>query len=70
VGAEVLNSENGENAAALLQRSVWSEKCITSHLILHSDKGAPMKSFTLREKMYDLGVTSSWSHPRVSNDNP
>ncbi len=29
-----------------------------------------MKSFTLREKMYDLGVVSLRSRPRVSNDNP
>ena len=70
VGAEVFNSENGEDAADLLQRSVWSEKCVGSGLVLHSDNGAPMKSFTLREKMYDLGVTTSRSRPRVSNDNP
>ncbi|MEH6444795.1 MAG: IS3 family transposase [Oceanospirillaceae bacterium] len=70
VGAEVFDSENGEDAAALLQRSVWSEKCIASNLVLHSDNGAPMKSFTLRAKMYDLGVVTSRSRPRVSNDNP
>lgn len=70
VGAEVFNSENGKNAANLLQRSVWSEKCVASDLVLHSDNGAPMKSVTLREKMYDLGVVTSRSRPRVSNDNP
>jgi len=32
--------------------------------------GAPMKSMTMRAKMYELGVTSSRSRPRVSNDNP
>ncbi len=28
-----------------------------------------MKSVTMLEKMYDLGVTSSRSRPRVSDDN-
>jgi transposase InsO family protein len=70
VGADVYESENGSDAAVLLQRSMWSEKCIEKNLVLHSDNGAPMKSFTLREKMYDLGVVTSRSRPRVSNDNP
>jgi hypothetical protein len=29
-----------------------------------------MKSFTMLAKMYELGVCSSFSRPRVSNDNP
>ena len=70
VGAEVFNSENAEDASDLLQRSMWSEHCVGTGLVLHSDNGAPMKSFTLREKMYDLGVVTSRSRPRVSNDNP
>ncbi|WP_220778180.1 integrase core domain-containing protein, partial [Shewanella hafniensis] len=37
---------------------------------LHSDNGAPMKSQTMRMKAYELGVTTSYSRPRVSNDNP
>ena len=70
VGSEVHTSESGEHAADLLQRSVWSEKCIKSGLVLHSDNGAPMKSLTLQAKLYDLGVATSRSRPRVSNDNP
>ena len=70
VGAEVFDSENGEDAAELLQRSLWAEKCVNRGVVLHSDNGAPMKSFTLRAKMYDLGVVTSRSRPRVSNDNP
>lgn len=70
VGAEVFDSENGTDAAALLQRSLWAEHCVDQGLVLHSDNGAPMKSFTLRAKMYDLGVVTSRSRPRVSNDNP
>lgn len=39
-------------------------------VVLHSDNGAPMRSFTLLAKMQDLGVISSYSRPRVNNDNP
>ena len=70
VGWEVHESETGEQAADLLERSVWSEKCRKKDLVLHSDNGAPMKSLTMRAKMYDLGVVTSRSRPRVSNDNP
>lgn len=70
VGSEVHTSECGDHAAELLQRSVWSEKCVKSGLVLHSDNGAPMKSLTLQAKLHDLGVASSRSRPRVSNDNP
>ena len=70
VGWEVHYNEAGEQAAALLERSVWAEKCLKQDLVLLSDNGAPMKSLTMRAKMYDLGVVTSRSRPRVSNDNP
>jgi putative transposase len=70
VGWEVYEQESGEMAAALLQRSVIRESCLRQPLVLHSDNGAPMKSVTLLNKMYDLGVTPSRGRPRVSNDNP
>jgi putative transposase len=69
VGWEVHDQESGDNAAALLQRSVLSEQCLHQPLVLHSDNGAPMKSVTLLSKMYDLGITPSRGRPRVSNDN-
>ena len=70
VGSEVHEKETGENASILLQRAVWIEKNANAGLVLHSDNGAPMKSFTMQAKMYELGVTPSRSRPRVSNDNP
>ena len=70
VGAEVYEQELGEHAASLLQRAIWSEKCVNNKLVLHSDNGAPMRSYTMLAKMQDLGVISSYSRPRVSNDNP
>lgn len=70
VGWEVYDTESGEYAAVLLERTVWSESCIKSEVVLHSDNGSPMKSFTLQAKMEELGVIRSYSRPRVSNDNP
>jgi transposase InsO family protein len=37
VGWEVHTSESGEQAAELLERSVWAEKCRKKELVLHSD---------------------------------
>ena len=70
VGDEVYEQESGELAADLLQRTLLRENCLHSGIVLHSDNGAPMKSQTLRAKAYELGVTTSYSRPRVSNDNP
>jgi putative transposase len=70
VGWEAHDRENGDHAARLLERSVWAEKSVKSQLVLHSDNGAPMKSIMLRAKLQELGVVSSYSRPRVSNDNP
>jgi len=39
-------------------------------VILHSDNGGPMKGTTMLLKLHDLGVTKSFSRPRVSEDNP
>jgi len=70
VGSEVYDCETGEYASSLLQRTARVEKTANTSLVLHSDNGSPMKSFTMRAKMYDLGVIPSHSRPRVSNDNP
>ena len=70
VGSEVHDTETGEYSSALLQRAVWVEQNAHTGLVLHSDNGAPMKSFKMQAKMYDLGVIPSHSRPRVSNDNP
>jgi putative transposase len=70
VGYEVHENECGTKAAQLMQRNVLTEHCFKSNLVLHSDNGAPMKSLMLKAKMEELGVQSSFSRPRVSNDNP
>jgi putative transposase len=70
VGWEVHEEETGELAAELVQRSVLAQRCATRLLVLHSDNGAPMKSYSLKAKMEALGIVASHSRPRVSNDNP
>ena len=39
-------------------------------LILHADRGSPMKAKTTALLLADLGVGKSHSRPHVSNDNP
>lgn len=70
VGYEVHVKECGELAAQLVQRCLLREQCFKQPLVLHSDNGAPMKAQTMRAKLDELGVQSSYSRPRVSNDNP
>ena len=72
VGFEVYEQESGDLAAHLLQRTVMQEQCFNKpvSIVLHSDNGAPMKSQMLKAKMEEMGVISSYSRPRVSNDNP
>jgi len=57
-------------AATLLHKAVLSEGCLLDPPVLHADNGGPQKGFTMRAKLEDLGVTPSYSRPRVSNDNP
>ncbi len=70
VGQEVYDCESGALAAKLLERTLISEKALHTGVVLHSDNGAPMKAQTMRMKAYELGVVTSYSRPRVSNDNP
>ena len=70
VGYEVYDRECGELASQLLQRTLMREQCFNQPLVLHSDNGAPMKSLTFKAKMEELGIISSYSRPRVSDDNP
>lgn len=39
-------------------------------MVLHSDNGNPMKGSTMLVTLQRLGVMTSFSRPRVSDDNP
>lgn len=69
-GWEVHEAETGELAANLVHRAVLAERCQLAPPVLHADNGGPQRGFTLRAKMDALGITPSFSRPRVSNDNP
>ena len=61
-------------SAALAQRLI-TETCARQGierdtLTLHQDRGSPMTSKTFAQTLADLGITKSFSRPRVSNDNP
>ena len=70
VGWEVYERESAEHAADLVCRAVWAEGCLTRPLVLHADNGSPMKGATMKATLERLGVTASYSRPRVSDDNP
>ena len=70
VAWEVHPMENAQLAAALVQKAVLSEGCLLEPPVLHADNGGPQKGFTMKAKLEALGITPSYSRPRVSNDNP
>lgn len=71
VGWEIHAEESSENAARLLRKACMKEGIHSSKLmlVLHSDNGSPMKGSSMLETMRQLDVVSSFSRPRVSNDN-
>jgi putative transposase len=70
VGWEVHDRESAELAATLIRQAVLAEGCTLRPLVLHADNGSPMKGATMKVTMEKLGITASYSRPRVSNDNP
>jgi transposase InsO family protein len=70
VGLEVHPMESAELGASLVHKAVMSEGCLLAPTVLHADNGSPQKGFTMNAKLEALGVTPSYSRPRVSNDNP
>jgi len=69
VGWEIHEEESSENASRLVSKTHLREGVGDRPLILHSDNGSPMKGASLLTTLYKLNVASSYSRPRVSNDN-
>ena len=69
VGFEIYEVEASDYAARLVKKAVLTEGMVTHPLVLHSDNGSPMKGYSLLAMLDNLGVTASYSRPRVSNDN-
>ena len=72
VAHEVWNTENAKNSKKLIRKAALSQEIAVKDkpLVLHSDNGSPMKGATFLATLEKLGVQSSFSRPRVSNDNP
>ena len=70
VGQAVHASESADHAAALITAACKAEGIEQDQLLLHSDNGGPMKGATMLATLQKLGVTPSFSRPRVSDDNP
>ena len=69
VSWEVHEEESGDHAQDLIQKGVWGEHVVGKPLVLHADNGSPMKSATLLATLERLEIKTSYSRPRVSNDN-
>ena len=70
VAYEVWEEEKAEHAEYLIRKATLSQGIAGKPLVLHSDNGSPMKAATFQATLEKLGVQSSFSRPRVSNDNP
>lgn len=70
VGYRVAEVEDGAIASRLLRELCSIEGVDSKTLALHQDNGAPMKGATFKATMDKLGITASFSRPRVSDDNP
>jgi len=70
VAYEVWETEKSEYAEYLIKKATLSQSIAGRPLVLHSDNGSPMRAATFLATLEKLGVQSSFSRPRVSNDNP
>lgn len=70
VGFDVFNEESMEHSSSLVSKICLKENVLRDQLVLHADNGGPMKGATMLATLQKLGVTPSFSRPRVSDDNP
>ena len=69
VGWDVYEEESSALASELMARASIAAGT-PQGLKLHSDNGGPMKGCTMLAMLQSLGMSASFSRPRVSNDNP
>jgi len=70
VGWMVATHENAHLAQRLIEATCLKQGIGPHQLTIHADRGAPMRSKLVAELCADLGIGTSHSRPRVSNDNP
>jgi putative transposase len=70
VGWVISRAESKAVARAFLRDAFEREGIRPGQLVSHSDRGGPMTAKSTALLYADLGITASYSRPRVSNDNP
>ena len=70
IAAQVFAEESMNHSAMMVAQACAFHGVPPEKLVLHSDNGGPMKGATMLATLHRLGVTPSFSRPRVSNDNP
>jgi len=69
VGWLLAEQESKELAIQLFEDTIALHGIKPGEVVVHADRGGPMKSDGLAQLLSNLGVTRSFSRPRVSNDN-
>jgi transposase InsO family protein len=71
VGFEVHETDSSDHAVDLLRRTTLAEgiHTLANKPVLHGDNGATLKATTVLAMIHWLGLKSSYSRPRVSDDN-
>lgn len=70
VNWEIYEEEKASYAEHVIKKAVYKHRVFKKPLVLHSDNGSPMKAQSFQALLDNLGITKSYSRPRVSNDNP
>jgi transposase InsO family protein len=70
VGWTLARSESKRVARSFLADAFERHNIVPGQLACHSDRGVPMTAKSTALLYTDLGITSSFSRPRVSDDNP
>ena len=72
VGFEVHETDSADHAAHLARRTALGEgvHATPAKPVLHGDNGATLKATIVLAMLAWLGITPSYSRPRVSADNP
>lgn len=69
VGWMVSRNENSEQAQHFIKSCLLKQSVDKKNLVIHMDRGAPMTASDTVSLFARLGLTQSFSRPRVSNDN-
>jgi len=70
VGWMVAHRETASLSKPFIEQTYRKQGIRPGQIVLHSDRGSPMKAKTTALLLADLGIGKSHSRPHVSNDNP